>query len=84
MNPALKNLLQRILVKEPSERITLSEIKKHDWITSNGVTVLPETSRSSLSVEPEEIEGAITSVFKNVRLASLVEGDESYISQTLN
>lgn len=62
----------------------MNEIKRHDWITSNGVTVLPETSRTSLSVEPEDIEGAITSVFKNVSLGRYqLEGDENNIPQTL-
>lgn len=66
MNSALQDLLMRMLEKDPKKRITIAEIKRHDWMTSNGVTVLPETSRTCLSVEPEEIEGAITNVFKNV------------------
>lgn len=34
MEPELRNLIGRILVKDPDGRLTLDEILKHPWITS--------------------------------------------------
>ena len=33
ISPELKNLMQRMLVKNPLERIKLEDIKDHDWVT---------------------------------------------------
>jgi serine/threonine protein kinase len=32
LSPSLKDLLSKILVTDPSKRITLREIQKHDWM----------------------------------------------------
>ena len=31
LSPAVKNLLSRIFVKDPVQRITIAEIKRHEW-----------------------------------------------------
>ncbi len=37
MNLALRDLISRLLKKNPSSRIQIRDIKTHDWFTSNGV-----------------------------------------------
>ena len=33
LSPELKDLISKMLVKEPRSRITLADIKLHDWVT---------------------------------------------------
>ncbi|RLN20175.1 hypothetical protein BBJ28_00014809 [Nothophytophthora sp. Chile5] len=63
MEPHLKNLLQRMLTKDPSVRITLNECFTHEWITREGSEplglVAPE---KDLTVSMDESERAIENI----------------------
>jgi serine/threonine protein kinase len=41
INPMLLDLIKRMLLKDPLQRPTLSEIFQHDWVTANGILLLP-------------------------------------------
>ncbi|KAK9497919.1 hypothetical protein O3M35_003817 [Rhynocoris fuscipes] len=62
----LKDLITKMLCKDPSKRITLQEIKVHDWVTKNGEKPLPSESENCQLVEvtDEEIRDVVTSVPK--------------------
>jgi len=40
MSPELKQLLQRLLVKDPARRIVLADIREHMWIKDTGAALL--------------------------------------------
>merc|ERR1719225_612649 len=42
LSPEIRDLITKMLIKDPNERITLAEIKKHDWVTGCGLYPLPE------------------------------------------
>ncbi|GMH35908.1 hypothetical protein BSKO_03776 [Bryopsis sp. KO-2023] len=44
ISESLKDLLQRLLTKNPKERITLSEIRHHPWVTGCGKYPVPRWS----------------------------------------
>lgn len=39
--PEVQDLIRRMLVVDPKERITLAEIRRHPWFTENDVTLPP-------------------------------------------
>ncbi|EDV22423.1 uncharacterized protein TRIADDRAFT_28940 [Trichoplax adhaerens] len=43
IDPQLEDLLYRLLVKNPSERITISKIKEHPWVTCGNTDLMPTT-----------------------------------------
>ncbi|KAI8594050.1 hypothetical protein BDZ88DRAFT_402424 [Geranomyces variabilis] len=60
LSPELQDLLAQMLKKDPDERITLQEVKKHPWITQNGVLPMMPTEENCVfeEVTPEEVENA--------------------------
>lgn len=44
ISDSLKDLLMKLLIKNPKERIKLSEICRHPWVTNNGQEPLPRAS----------------------------------------
>ncbi|CAH0473533.1 unnamed protein product [Peronospora belbahrii] len=63
MEPHLKNLLQRMLTKDPALRITLKECFTHDWITKEGSDPLGLiTPEKNLTVSMDESERAIENI----------------------
>ncbi len=70
----LKDLLIRMLCKDPSRRITLPEIKEHSWVTCDGAWPLPSEKENCCSDEPLEItaEDVAHSVRSIPHLASLI------------
>lgn len=62
----LKDLIQKMLVKDPTKRITLPEIKVHPWVTRNGQCPLPSEEENCHLVEvtEEEVAKVITSIPK--------------------
>ncbi|XP_025092933.1 calcium/calmodulin-dependent protein kinase kinase 1-like isoform X2 [Pomacea canaliculata] len=62
----LKSLIQRMLDKNPTTRITLPEIKVDPWVTKNGVLpVLPEVQGCILiEVTEEEVQNVVKHVPK--------------------
>jgi len=67
ISPELKDLIRRMLVKNPLERINLEEIKDHDWVT--GYTMYPmsseiENCRHLIEVTDNEVDHSVHSVPK--------------------
>ena len=69
----LKDLLIRMLSKEPSQRITLPEIKNHSWVTCDGTQPLPAEEDNCCSgpveVTAEDLDQSVRSI---PHLASLI------------
>ncbi|CAL7939010.1 unnamed protein product [Xylocopa violacea] len=63
----LRDLISRMLAKNPTERITLSEIKEHAWLTKRGAEPLPrevDNCRLPVTVTDEEVERVVTRIPK--------------------
>ncbi|CAB4004813.1 calcium calmodulin-dependent kinase kinase 1-like isoform X2 [Paramuricea clavata] len=66
ISPGLEDLLNRMLIKDPSNRITIPDMKVHKWLTKGGSEPLPSTYDNCTVLEPteEEINNSIRSVPK--------------------
>lgn len=62
----LKDLIGKMLVKDPSNRITMPEIKDHPWVTKHGLHPLPSEEENCHLVEvtEEDVARVITSIPK--------------------
>lgn len=63
----LRELISRMLTKGPDERIVLSEIKDHAWLTNSGSEPLPseaDNCRLPVTVTDEEVERVVTTIPK--------------------
>ncbi|KAJ8981950.1 hypothetical protein NQ317_002122 [Molorchus minor] len=62
----LKDLIRKMLVKDPDKRITLPEIKAHAWVTKNGAHPLPSEEENCHLVEvtEEDMAKVVTSIPK--------------------
>ncbi|XP_032683487.1 serine/threonine-protein kinase PAK 6 isoform X2 [Odontomachus brunneus] len=63
----LRDLITRMLMKEPADRITLPQIKEHAWLTNRGAEPLPseaDNCRVPVTVTDEEVERVVTRVPK--------------------
>ncbi|GFQ66606.1 hypothetical protein TNCT_226511 [Trichonephila clavata] len=62
----LKDLLSRMLEKDPKQRITLKGIKEHRWVTNDGLSPLPSEEENCRPVEitQEDIQKSINSIPK--------------------
>lgn len=69
----LKDLLIRMLSKDPSQRITLPEIKSHSWVTCDGTQPLPaeedNCSSGPFEITAEDLDQSVRSI---PHLASLI------------
>uniref|UniRef100_A0A8D0E7B6 calcium/calmodulin-dependent protein kinase n=1 Tax=Salvator merianae TaxID=96440 RepID=A0A8D0E7B6_SALMN len=57
----LKDLITRMLDKNPESRITVPEIKVHPWVTKNGIEPLPTEDENCTLIEvtEEEVENSV-------------------------
>ncbi|KAJ9580240.1 hypothetical protein L9F63_004113, partial [Diploptera punctata] len=62
----LKDLISRMLHKDPSQRLTLPEVKRHTWVTAGGTSLLPseEENCELVEVTDEEVQQVIQSIPK--------------------
>ena len=58
LDPHLKNLLLRLLDKDPTRRVSLEDVLRHDWVTEEGSMplVMPDYKRLDLANNLETIE----------------------------
>ncbi|KAM3499449.1 hypothetical protein MY10362_007294 [Beauveria mimosiformis] len=68
-DPAFTDLLRRLLEKDPEQRITMAELREHEWVTKNGTdTLLSREENCVHKVEPPnelEISRAFTRKMDN-------------------
>lgn len=66
VSAALKDLIDRMLLKDPAQRVTLAEVKEHPWVTADGEEPLPSEEENCVLVElsDEDLEGVVTSIPK--------------------
>ncbi|KAJ3162447.1 Calcium/calmodulin-dependent protein kinase kinase 1 [Geranomyces michiganensis] len=76
LSPELQDLLSQMLKKDPDERITLQDVKKHPWITNNGTMPMMPTEENCVfeEVTPEEVENAFQPAMMFVTKASIFGG----------
>ncbi|XP_018329338.1 calcium/calmodulin-dependent protein kinase kinase 2 [Agrilus planipennis] len=62
----LKKLIRKMLIKDPAQRITLSEIKVDPWVTKDGLYPLPteEENCHLVEVTDEDVAKVVTSIPK--------------------
>ncbi|KAJ4445477.1 hypothetical protein ANN_07285, partial [Periplaneta americana] len=62
----LKDLIEGMLQKDPSKRLTLPEIKRHTWVTKEGLFPLPseEENCELVEVTEEEVQQVVQSIPK--------------------
>lgn len=67
LSKELCDFISKMLAKDPAERITLSEMKKHAWLTNDGAEPLPseaDNCRLPVTVTDEEVERVVTRIPK--------------------
>ncbi len=66
ISPELQDMIQKMLVKDPAQRITLAEIKTHDWVTGHGLYPLPteEENCDLIEVTDVDVDDCVRSVPK--------------------
>ena len=52
--PALRNLLRRMLCKDPAARIRLRDVREHPWVTDEGTEPLPRTNYVRIDLDDGE------------------------------
>ncbi|XP_034181114.2 uncharacterized protein LOC117604773 isoform X1 [Osmia lignaria lignaria] len=63
----LRELISKMLDKDPENRISLSEVKEHPWLTNDGAEPLPseaDNCRLPVTVTDEEVERVVTRIPK--------------------
>lgn len=65
-SPELKDLILRMLEKDPDRRISLDEIKAHSWVTANNNYPMPSEEENCrlIQVTEEELNSVVTSIPK--------------------
>jgi len=56
LSPELSDLITRMLVKDPNERIALPEVKAHDWVTGLGLYPLPTEEENCELIEITDLD----------------------------
>ncbi|KAK3735941.1 hypothetical protein QZH41_013938, partial [Actinostola sp. cb2023] len=66
VNPKLEDLLMRLLIKDPKERIAIPEIKEHPWVTRGDRDPLPSTQEncSVIEITDEDIKNSVRTIPK--------------------
>lgn len=67
ISPELKDLIKRMLMKNPGDRINLRDIKNHDWVTGYGLYPMAteaENCRHLVEVTEKEVQNSIHHVPK--------------------
>ncbi len=72
MSDSLKDLIAKLLTKDPDERITMDEIKEHAWVSRGNTRPLLTDPRPPVTVTEDEVKNSITSLYKLDTLVSSV------------
>lgn len=62
----LRDLIEKLLTKDPAKRITLPQIKEHPWVTGNGQFPLPSEEENCrlVQISEEDINSVVKSIPK--------------------
>ena len=58
-SPGFKSLIEGLLTRDPSHRLTLNQLRMHDWLTVNVTEPLPPQPVMNVEVTDEDIERAV-------------------------
>lgn len=66
LSPELKELINRMLEKDPERRITIKEIKENKWVTANDTFPLPSEEENCVLVQisDEDMNSVVKSIPK--------------------
>ena len=66
MSPELIDLIQKMLVKDPRDRIKLEDIKVHTWVTGYGIYPMlkQESNCCLIEVTEDDVENSVKSIPK--------------------
>jgi len=56
-DPNLVDILQRLLEKDPSKRISMNAIREHPWVTRCGIEPLPSMDENTTNLVGSSVEG---------------------------
>ena len=70
ISPELKDLLVKLLQKDPTKRITIPEIREHPWVlqTARPLPSREENCAEQISVSEEEIKGAFKPFYTPIHI----------------
>lgn len=77
LNPQLKDLLEKMLEKEPDKRITLKGVRNHPWLTE---PIVPEGS-DKISREAV-VEGTVSEYVMQLEAKATLPPSELYTTYT--
>ena len=74
ISPELRDLLTKLLQKDPTQRITIADIRQHPWVlkTARPLPSREENCAEEISVSEEEIKGAFKPFYTPIHI--LVSG----------
>eukprot|EP00210_Caulerpa_lentillifera_P004735 g4519.t1 len=76
ISSSLKDLLKKVLIKNPKERIKLSEIFEHPWVTNNGLEPLPracEKPKTELQFNKQNYSATLQEIIVKLSTESTTE-----------
>ena len=70
ISPELRDLLEKLLRKDPAKRITIAEIREHPWVlkTARPLPSREENCAEEISVSEEEIKGAFKQFYTPIHI----------------
>lgn len=59
MNAGFKDLLTKMINKDPVKRITLEEMMRHPWVTEEGKHIIKKLEMPNIVITKKDIDSAI-------------------------
>ena len=59
-SPGLASVIERLLTRDPAQRLTLAQLRHDPWLTDDGAQILPIQPVVKVEISEEEIEQAVT------------------------
>jgi len=70
-HPMFVDLCKRLMDKNPKTRINFDDVRKHPWVTKNGLAPLKPVRTEKITVSQSEQEGAVTALGSLTMLLSI-------------
>jgi serine/threonine protein kinase len=70
ISPELRDLLTKLLQKDPAQRMTITDIRQHPWIlkTARPLPSREENCAEEISVSEDEIKGAFKQFYTPIHI----------------